>query len=1088
VLVRLLGPVDVVVDGVPRPVSGLRRKAVLAVLGLAAGEVVSTDRLLDVVWDGRSSAVGLNALQTHVSYLRRVLGRPEAIVARGSGYLLDLGAEATDVQLAVRLIEQSRQDGHHPDRQAAWLRAAHKLWRGRPLSDVAGLTWLSAQADRLSTLQMEVVLALTEARLALGEHAALAPELADLSREHPYREDLSRLLMLALYRSGRQAEALAVYQDLRRRLADELGIDPGLALRDLETAILRQDPAIDLPAPIGPGSADGRVPMPGRQSLAHPLPAEFGLFTGRVRESEGIIAAVLAAVARQDPVRSVHAIDGMPGVGKTALAVHVAHRLARRLAARPVFVNLNGHTAGRAPADPAEVLAALLAADGFDSRHLPDGAEARSALWQQRTADRPVLMVLDNAASSSQVVPLLPGSAGCAVLVTSRRFLGDLPIDAVSVSLDVLTPAEAGQMFVRLAPRAATDPDGVADLVALCGYLPLAIALLARVQVRHRKWTVTDMLAETRARLDTVTAEDRTVEAAFDLSYRGLAADRQRIFRCLGLHPGVEIDAYAAAALADTPWEAAVRHLDALYADNLLVEAGYHRYTMHDLIRRYARRLAGADPLDERERALGRLASYHRYTAGAADARLRRHTRPTVSAEPAPATGAPDLADATRALAWIRTERDNLLAAIATTDDPRHVVALTASVAELLRRDGPRTEAVAAHQVAVEAAERLCDRLGRANALTDLAHAFRMSNNYPSGIRAGQQALDIFRDLGNRLGEANALTCLGSMWRLVGDYATAGRALEQALHLYGQVGDRLGRAHALTHLGTVHYILDEYAAAARALREARSLCRDIGDRFGEAHALTFLGEVLRVDGDYPAATSALHEALSAHRELGDRLGQANTLDYLGSVHNQTGNHQEAGRLLTEALDLNRDVGDRLGQANALDSLAQARLGSGDNPGALRAAQQAFDLYRALGNRQGEAIATLRLGRIRRSIGDHQEAHRALREALDAVRQLGDRSNESEVLCEIATVHRLAGDLDEARKHYLQAVQLARRINSHWHEAHAWAGIGRCDLAEGDFPAGVRNLSTALDIFQRIGVAEAAEVAAELDAAGAALRA
>jgi DNA-binding SARP family transcriptional activator/tetratricopeptide (TPR) repeat protein len=1089
VLVRLLGPVDVMVAGAPRPVSGLRRKAVLAVLGLAAGEVVSTDRLLDVVWDGHPGTVGRGAVQTHVSYLRRVLGDPAAIVAHGSGYLLDLGADATDLQVAVRLIEEGRRESR-PDRRAARLRDALDLWRGRPLSDVAGLRWLDAQAERVSALHLDATLGLTEARLELGEHAALVPELAELSRQHPYREDLCRQLMLALYRTGRQAEALAAYQDLRRSLDDELGIEPGTVLRDLEVAILRQDPAIDLAIDLAvdlaaPVRAAGEIAAPVPRSDARPagtalpIPPDAVVFTGRVPESEKIITDVLAA-ARHGRVMSVHAIHGMPGVGKTALAVHVAHRLAQRLECPAMFVNLHGYTAGRMPADPSDVLAALLAADGLDSRHLPQDVEARSALWRQRMADRSVLLVLDNAASSSQVVPLLPDAPGSVVLVTSRRFLGDLPVDAVTVSLDVLTPADAGQMFMVLAPRAAIDPDGVAELVELCGYLPLAVALLARLQIRHRTWTVGDLLAETRARLITVTAEDRTVEAAFDLSFRSLATDRQRLFRCLGLHPGVEIDVYAAAALAGIPWDEATRHLDALHADNLLVEAGYRRYSMHDLIRSYARRLAETDPDRERTQALGRLYGYYRYTAAAADARLARFTRPTVGVDPVPATGAPELADATRALAWMRAERDNLLACIAIARDPRDAVALTANVAELLRRDGLWTEAIAVHQAAAEAAEDLDDQVGRANALIEMATIHRLAGDYRSAKRAGLQALDIYRDLGNRRGTANALNCVGAGWRVHGDYPEARQVVGEAIAIYRDLDDRLGLANALTGLSMAHYMLGEHAAALRSLREALSLCREIGDRLGEAQALAFLGEVQRVSADCPAAVRSLHEALGVHRDIGDRIGQANTLSYLGNVHNQTGNYQEATQALKEALDLYREVGDRNGEANILDSLAQARFGSGNHPGAMQVARESFDIYRSLDHRQGQATALLRLGWIQRSVGELDEAGEALQQAVKWFRELGNPSGESEALSELGALYRLTGDLDEARKRHIEAIEVAQRINSDWDEAYALAGLGRCDLAADDIPAAIAHLSTALAIFERIGAAEAAEVAAELD--------
>jgi tetratricopeptide (TPR) repeat protein len=606
------------------------------------------------------------------------------------------------------------------------------------------------------------------------------------------------------------------------------------------------------------------------------------------------------------------------------------------------------------------------------------------------------------------------------------------------------------------------------------------------VLVRHRTWTVGDLLAETRARLVTVTAEDRTVAAVFDLSYRNLPADRQRVFRHLGLHPGTEIDVYAAAALAGVPSSEATGHLDALHADNLLVEVGYHRFAMHDLIHRYARGLVSADPARQREDALTRLVDYYRYTATVADGLLTRYTRPTPVAEPspAPATGTPDLADATRALAWIRAERQNLLACLATTSDPGQVVALTAGLTELLRRDGPWPDAIAAQAAAARAAEQLGDRLSQANALSELATLHVLSGNYGSGTRAGQQALETYRLLGSRRGVANALTRLGNVWRMDGNYPAAGQALEQALAIYGELGDRLGQANALTYHGTVWYMLDEYAVAAQSLRNALGLYRDLGDRLGEANALTYLGEVFRIAGDYPAAVETLHEALGLHRDLGDRHGRANTLGYLGSVHGQTGKYEDAGRVLKEALDLYRDLGDRLGQANSLDRLALARLSSGNHPGAASAAQEALDLFRDLDNRHGTANGVMRLGQIRLAAGDYQEAGTALEAALVAYRSLADRSGEAEALNELGVLHRRTGNLDRARENHLRAAELATQIDSHWDQASARAGIGRCDLAAGRTDAGVEHLRTALAMFQRIGAAEVSEVAADLDAARA----
>jgi NB-ARC domain len=390
-------------------------------------------------------------------------------------------------------------------------------------------------------------------------------------------------------------------------------------------------------------------PAPSPSPATCTLPADTAAFTGRGKELHDITAAVTAA-AEAGRVVAIHAIGGMPGVGKTALAVHVGHQLANRFPDRQLFLDLHAHTAGQRPMAPDAALASLLAADGADTRSLPESLEERATLWRDRMAHQQVLLILDNAASSGQVAPLLPGSASCLVLVTSRRYLGDLP-GAVPMLLDILPPEEAQQMFLRLAPRAATEPTQVAELVALCGRLPLAISLLASLFSKHRSWTMGHLISETKTRLLTVTAENRTVAAAFDLSYQDLPTDRQRFFRRLGLHPGVDLDPYATAALAGIPLGQASEHLDALYSDRLLDEPVYRRYRMHDLIRDYARTLAATDPAEERAQALDWLLDYYQHTAALADAHLTRHTRPVAAAPAAvPPAAAPGLASQNRAL------------------------------------------------------------------------------------------------------------------------------------------------------------------------------------------------------------------------------------------------------------------------------------------------------------------------------------------------------------------------------------------------------------------------------------------------------
>ncbi|WP_327011287.1 AfsR/SARP family transcriptional regulator [Dactylosporangium sp. NBC_01737] len=426
--VRMLGPVDVADGDVVRHVSGLRRKAVLAVLGLSAGRVVSVEHLVDVVWSGAPPATAANTLQSHVSHLRTVLGRRDAIAARPPGYLLD-GA-ATDVQLAERLILQGR-TGADPAASAAALRAALELWRGPALADVGAVPWLERQAERLAMLHAEASHALVEARLDLGEHAQLVADLEERARQQPFDEPVHAQHMLALYRSGRQAEALEVFQRLRRQLDEELGIEPGPAVRELHARILRQEARLDPP----------RAPIAVHPAAVVPreLPAAVHAFTGRSTELAGL-AAVLEP--RPDPATlPIAVLCGSGGVGKTSLAVQWAHQVADLFPDGQLFVDLRGAHHDE-PLAPEAALGAMLGSLGVAAADLPADLPGRTARFRSLTAGRRLLIVLDNALSAAQVRPLLPGAATCAVLVTSRDALAGLVArdGAQRIRLDVLPP------------------------------------------------------------------------------------------------------------------------------------------------------------------------------------------------------------------------------------------------------------------------------------------------------------------------------------------------------------------------------------------------------------------------------------------------------------------------------------------------------------------------------------------------------------------------------------------------------------------------------------------------------------------------
>ncbi len=628
----------------------------------------------------------------------------------------------------------------------------------------------------------------------------------------------------------------------QEELAEAAGVSPR-AVSDLERGVVatpRQDTVrlladalqlssqerIEFEAAARGHTATGRAGARGVAAATRTLPRDIASFTGRRRE----LAELADAAAGAGGVVSIHAIGGMAGIGKTAFAVHAAHRLAGRFPGGQIFVPLHGHTPGQQPVDPADALASLLLTIGIPAGQIPADLEARIGLWRDRLAGRQLLLVLDDAASSEQIRPLLPGGGGSLVLITSRRRLTALE-DTQTISLDALPPGEAAGLLVRLAVRpglSSADP-AVREITRLCGCLPLAIGMLSRQLYHHPAWTVAGRGADLAAavdRLELLAAENLSVAAAFDLSYDDLTPQQQRLFRRLALHPGTDIDRYAAAALDGTDLAGARRGLEALYEHYLITEPAPGRYRLHDLIREHARTLTSRlDPDDDRERATGRLLDYYQHAAARAEALLAPQARTDPAPPAADAPAVPVLASRERALAWARAERTSLLACLdQATAAGQHarVVALTAGLAGLLRYDGPWDEAITRHTAAVQAARQLRDRPGQARALTELGDVRRLTGDYPGAARDLQEALGIYRDLGHQPGQADALTILGAVRWLTGDYPGAVRDLQEALGICRDLGHRPGQADALTDLGAVWRLTGDYPGAVRDLQEAVS--------------------------------------------------------------------------------------------------------------------------------------------------------------------------------------------------------------------------------------------------------------------------
>jgi tetratricopeptide (TPR) repeat protein len=669
--------------------------------------------------------------------------------------------------------------------------------------------------------------------------------------------------------------------------------------------------------------------------------------------------------------------------------VHAAHRLAEKFPDGQLFLDLHGYTQGYEPRTPGEALETFLRTLGVSAQQIPQDMDGRATLYRQRLADRRTLVLLDNAIDEAQVRPLLPGTAGCLVLVTSRKRLKALD-DAHVLALDVLPVADAMTLLRTVAGpgRIPADDPLLREVAELCGRLPLALRIAATLLRHRRSWSLAhlaDKLRVSQPELAGFFDGDRSLAAVFDLSHRALTDEQQWLLRHVGLIPGPDIDAYATAALIDTDPGTAERLLQDLVDHNLLAEPAPGRYQMHDLIRAHTHTPAAHHPADQTEAALGRLLDYYQHTAARADALIAPYPRPE-SAGPAP-TYAPALPDPDTARAWLRAERPNLLAALHHTTTHARTITLTHVLASLLRIDGPLSQAIILHATAVTVAAHLGDHHAHATALADLGAARRVSGDYPGAAHDLREALEIYRALGDRRGQATALTDLAQARALSGELPGAAQDAREALEIYRALGDRRGQAHALTYLGQVRMLSGELPGAAQDAREALEIYRGLGDRRGQAHDLTYLGAVRRMSGDLPGASRDLREALEIYRALGARHGQALALTELGVVRRMSGDLPGAARDLRAALEIFREIGARGNQAWALNHYATVLGATGEHPQARTLHHEALDLARQTQQLDEQALALEGIGEYHLHTGDTQAAAAHLTQALDIFRHL-----------------------------------------------------------------------------------------------------
>lgn len=818
------------------------------------------------------------------------------------------------------------------------------------------------------------------------------------------------------------------------------------------------------------------------------LPRDTSAFIGRERELRALVHNVIQSAEAQRII-PVYVIDGMPGVGKSAFAVHAAHMLQDHFPDGQFYINLHAHTTGHRPMHPADALFELLAADGVRPAHIPAALDARAALWRKRMARSRALVVLDNAHSRKQVQPLLPGASHCLVMVTSRQRLTGLLAQQASINLALgtLPPEDATALFGRMANRHLKPAErGVVDeLVRLCGYLPLAICLLASPLASEPQWPIAELvrdLAQTKHQLSRMGAEDVTVEAAFDLSYRQLSVNLRRFFRRLGLHPGPDLDPYAAAALNDTTPDHARQSLDALYHHHLVDQPAFGRYRLHDLIRQYAVMRAESDAPADLGEAKTRLLDYYRRAAEAASRHLSRRAGPLAGASNGAVRRLPPINSRHAAMSWMRVEQANLFACSSTA--PAHpaeavLPALATAMAPYLGLVGPWDRAISLHRAAAATAGAAGNRRAQADALRELGTLHRHTGKFDDAETTLGQALALHRSSGYQRGVADVLTQLGGVRRQAGDPVRATAALRSALGIYQDLGVSQGRAEALNEIGLVFWTSGEYGQALAAQRDALALYEELGDPHGTADTLRQIGGIQQLTVGYPPAIDAHKRSLGIYRDLGDRHGEAKALNYLGAAHCQMGEYEESRDALAQALTIHGDLGYRPGQANALNYLGIVLCQTGAYPGARRLMMQALAMYQGMRNRAGQADALNQLGVLDRLTGDTQSAADRHGRALVIFEALSDALGQAEALVNLGDLLLLLDQEDEAVIRYRRALELAERARLPHPEANALLGAGRC-AARAGAPAEAAGLfRQAQAVFQRIGVPGGAKAAADL---------
>ncbi|WP_020673248.1 AfsR/SARP family transcriptional regulator [Amycolatopsis nigrescens] len=988
--VQVLGPVRAWHSTEEVALGPTGQRAVLGLLALSCGRPLSRGDLVDALWGDRPPSTAVNVIQTRVKHLRRLLEpgrRPHtksAVLPQlGDGYALRVAAGELDLVGFRDLVDRANGARHAGDLAGAadLLSTALRMWEGRPLADVPFLA-THPKVVALAEERFTAVARYGELMIATGAAAEALPVLEEAAVDHPLDEAAQARLIRAYQAAGRRAQAFSTYQEARRRLVDELGVDPGPELNSAHSTLLRNSGG---PAVV---TIPDRVRTPPAQ-----LPADVPGFTSRAGE----LSTLDRLLAEGAPGTVVATISGTAGVGKTALAIRWGHRVRDRFPDGQLYVNLRGYDPDQ-PMSPGEALVSFLGALGVPDHEIPLELEDRASRFRTEISGRRMLVLLDNAGSVEQVRPLLPGTPHCAVVVTSRDSLAGLVAlhGAHRIDLDLLPMEDAVALLGTLIDtRVATEPKAAELLAERCVRLPLALRVAAELAISRPAARLSELageLADRGRRLELLDAggdQRAAVRAVFSWSYQHLPPDAARAFRLFGLHPGADLDPFAAAALLRGTLDEAVRLLGILRRAHLSQATSPGRHGMHDLLRAYAIQLAQAEePEADRRAALTRLLDHYLGTATAAIDLLHPAELEHRPEAGEPETPRPPLPGPAEAHAWLDAELPTLTIVCGYAADhgwPGHTSRLAATLFHYLD-GGSYPNALLIHGHALRAAR---DRTERAQALSHLGTVFWRLGRYPAAATHLRQALALFRELGDRVGEAHALSNIGIIDERLGNYQPAAENQQRALALYSKTGDRVGAARALSNLGIIEERQGHYLSAAERLQQGRTLCRDTGYRAGEAYTLLNLGYVSMRLGHHLSAAGHFQQALTLFQELGERRGEAYALTNLGDVDERQGHYPAAIEHHVRALELFRELGERRGEAHALNGLGEALYGTGQAVDARAQHAAALKVAIGTGDSDDQAGAHTGLAKGYRATGDLGRARYHWERALALYTKLDD---------------------------------------------------------------------------------------------------